>query len=361
MSLPTTFDPTPRYLALFPPRVQVGALCVPCSRLNAMEMCGILASQPVVQLSQLFENFNHSAQTFGVCAEQLWPASLSYGPDTATTGISDAVQQQIALGTRPSAAAFADAPNHKLLEYGDIQGGTWVLQNGSMVFQPSDVVLEMKTEIAAGHPVMCGMRYESHELCVWGYDSTGWLGLDSRSASPIPFHYSYAELTPDMVVRSVSFTGPTSYPTIYPAYGFGPVVPSPPTGNTQMLIDNIKAAGNALVLNSVTQAQIDAGKALWAQLVADATAPIPVPTPPPPAGTSAPGTTITPGSGTINDGSAVWRINAAPRGLVLRNENDLGANGFWAAKMVWTGVRNEAQNQDNGSWSYWNGSRWLGR
>lgn len=128
-----------------------------------------------------------------------------------------------------------------------------------------------------------------------------------------------------------------------------------------MLIYNIKAAGNALVLNSVTQAQIDAGKALWAQLVADATAPIPVPTPPPPAGTSAPGTTITPGSGTINDGSAVWRINAAPRGLVLRNENDLGANGFWAAKMVWTGVRNEAQNQDNGSWSYWNGSRWLGR
>ena len=43
-----------------------------------------------------------------------------------------------------------------------------------------------------------------------------------------------------------------------------------PVGNTQMLIDEIKAAGNALVLGQITQAQIDTGKAKWALLVADA-------------------------------------------------------------------------------------------
>jgi len=37
-----------------------------------------------------------------------------------------------------------------------------------------------------------------------------------------------------------------------------------------MLIDTIKAQSNALVLGQITQAQIDAGRASWAQLVADA-------------------------------------------------------------------------------------------
>lgn len=53
--------------------------------------------------------------------------------------------------------------------------------------------------------------------------------------------------------------------------------PPPPTGNTQMLIDTIKADANALVLGQITQAQIDKIKADVAQLVPDATTTTPPP------------------------------------------------------------------------------------
>jgi hypothetical protein len=89
-------------------------------------------------------------------------------------------------------------------------------------------------------------------------------------------------------------------------------------------------------------------------------------------------TAATPGSGSITDQQNVrWTISAAPLGAVQRND---GGNdgGFWASQILWTCVaaqvyaggsagfyaapvpRLNARNKDNGSWAFWNGSKWVG-
>jgi hypothetical protein len=102
-------------------------------------------------------------------------------------------------------------------------------------------------------------------------------------------------------------------------------------------------------------------------------------TPPPAPVSSSQGsaceTSATPGTGSITDQQNVkWSIAAAPAGAVQRNDGgDTG--GFWASQIVWTCKpgqwyaggfqdapvpRLNAQNRDNGGWSFWSGTKWTG-
>src|SRR6266581_3211131 len=161
------------YLAAgLPPRWETDAgTCTDADGLYLTELRGIMTGQPVVQLSQLFAQWNQNPypgraeggstsyelnleETIGVCAEQLWPITLAYGPDTVTTGVSDYVATELALNTRPTSAAFADAENHV------------VLKVDSFIFDgtQADMIAKLRAEIDAGYGVSCSVLGQNHAI-----------------------------------------------------------------------------------------------------------------------------------------------------------------------------------------------------
>ena len=353
MSLPASVDWTPRYTAVLTQRIwgDPAGDCFPASVVYAMEMRNILQGGVPVQLSELDLNFRGAYDAVnGVCREDLWPVSnLSPTPE-----IPDPYQAMLAGARRPpSAAAVADRVNQKLVVDG---GGMFFPTN---FFSRQAFVDGCQALIAAGYPI-CIFWPPNHEVCAWGYDRTGFIGFDNRATSPGIYHLDYDQTCGPTggsvyVVKRVVFSGGAA-PIITPPV---PIVP-PITGNTQMLTDIITLAQTALAAGGPTQAQKDTLAANVAALVPIAVAP-PV-TPPvvppvaPPAGTSAAGTTVTPGAGSITDNTGVvWKIDAWSS--VRRNGADAG--GFWASRAIWTGARVEATNKDNGSVSFWNGNGWT--
>lgn len=187
---------TELYLSRFPVRQQISidGACALCETAYAMEMVGLLAGQPVVQLSQLYQAYGFNRQAGnGICAEHLWPASLSFGPNTWYAGVSDYAQQQRILQVQPDAICYADAANHKLLEMVPLFPGTKA---------------EFMDAIDRGYAMAVFVPPE-HGICLWDYQDDGMLGLDSLSASPTPRFIPWAECIGRIsyVVTRVSFTG----------------------------------------------------------------------------------------------------------------------------------------------------------
>src|SRR5262249_1742274 len=135
-------DWTAKYLSVLPARTGAGiGGCVERALNVGVEAVGVFTGQPVTMLSDLYllTRYNISINRTGplmtkgsdpyaaaelakqgVCADSVWPITLTYGADTYLTGVSDYNQQMLALSTKPSNAAYADAPNHRLLAYGSL-------------------------------------------------------------------------------------------------------------------------------------------------------------------------------------------------------------------------------------------------
>jgi hypothetical protein len=330
---------TEMYVERFPVREQAGGTCTDCSMLYAMEMVGLLTDQPVVQLSQLYLDWRQGgkgaggtaygaamAAIPGVCVEHLWPATLTYGPDTWDTNISSYEQLRSIQNTAPDAVCLSDAANHKLLD--------WAWTGSSKA--------EITAAIDAGYALLTFVM-PNHMECLWDYDDGGALGLDSRSSSATPAHMNWDEALSTgrkLVVKRANFSGVATPRRINP---------SMPNNNVPVL----RAAQRQLTTwrpDMVTAVDIAELHAKIDSLVPDTgTAPPivpPSPVVPPVAGLQ----TVT------DDKGVVWTISASPKGEVKRD--GVGAAGFWASQLVWTGTRIEAQQKDSGGWSYWNGSGW---
>lgn len=132
--------------------------------------------------------------------------------------------------------------------------------------------------LAAGYPISFGIG--NHCMCLIGYRDYGWpyFAKDSNSAGiDNGYGRGYRGINADAlhdngfdfcVMQKVDISAALPVVVVTPP-------PSPtPIGNTQMLIDTIKADANALVLGQITQAQVDKIRADVAQLVADAAVPV---------------------------------------------------------------------------------------
>jgi hypothetical protein len=159
-----------------------------------------------------------------------------------------------AMAAKPSAAAFADAPNQTLTD--------WVpfYDDGTIAGRKA----KAQAAIAAGYTLMV-FDPPNHMLCAWGYNDSGLIGLDSRSQNASPYWRAWGNCMPSSIIRGVRFanavmgpplTTPLPQPKVIvplpPAPAPAPVpVPVPiPSGNTKMwnivepdLTEHIDAGG----------------------------------------------------------------------------------------------------------------------
>jgi hypothetical protein len=352
MSLPESVDWTPNYLAVIAQRTWGDATgdCVASTMVYAMELRNILQGGVPVQLSELDLNYQSrqaQGQTGdqtgssigiaeqcargGVCREDLWPYRENvFGPETWTTGVSNHDYTINGMNRPPNAAAVADRQNHKLVD------GYY------LSWDHATFIDQCKTALAARYPV-CFYWPPGHEGCAMGYNAAGVLALDGRATQPGPpsnVPWGIVSSIQAFAVTTVAFSG-----TIAPA-----PIPAP-IGNTQMLLDTIKAQANALVLGQVTQAQIDAGRASWAQLVPDGPVGI--------SGESADGSIVPPALAITDSIGGVFMLhptnaNASGKQILL---NGVPAADGYAPYILYKGGRVYATNL---RWYYvWNGSGWA--
>lgn len=359
MSLPAFVDWTWTYLSMLPVRSQGGTGgCWGATICYAMELRALLQGYPPRQLAMRYSMYMDGrydtggsvmyaacgdAQRYGMCLESLMPM-----PDYQAVDMREWDNLTLAaIRTPPSAAASADGQNQLLTDYAPMS-----------YMGLADMTLKAQTAIAAGYPIFVINAAGNHVCVGWGYDYAGVFGLDSRSREAYPYHWDWTQISQIAgMVRDVRFANAKigTPPQMLPKPGTVPIIqppppppPPPPPGNTQMLIDNIKAAGNALALGQITQAQIDAGKALWAQLVPDAGAVVQ------PAGASPDGTEVPTAAQQINDGKGgIWTLGG-PETANAQGPQTL-RNGVWtgggqATRLRWKGGKVGAYA---GVWFVW--------
>jgi hypothetical protein len=391
-----------------------------------MEMVGLLAGQPVVQLSQLFLDWNQGgrgdggtswtaaqAAVIGVCAEHLWPFSLTYGPQQWLNGVSDYNQLRTIEYTPPDGVCFADAPNHKLVEFEGF--------NQYNNFGPTKE--GVKRAVDAGYALTTFVR-PNHTQVIFDYDDGGVLGLDSRSGSATPYHLDWDAVVGcvELVVKRVAFSGivapvrvnpfmPNNNPSLLTAMrnrllalnqsdarsmadklnamqppvlmadiaelfdllyeidapqpwlsemtimvcSLVPAdasVPNPSTGgNVPLLNDIISVAQSALAAGSITQAQID-------QIRVNASLLAPVVSQPPATGDSPERTVITTSGPAIMLGGHAWTfgMSGLPGGMAILLDG-ISAGGGSALLMTNVSGKLWVRNLFN-DWFRWDGG-WV--
>lgn len=321
-ALPSVFT----WQALYPANMQrihgdtVGD-CQPVSDIYAAEMRNLIQGGRFIQLSELYGLWlqNNGGTVQGWCAESFWPFSLTY----PSASIPDAYQaQQWAIHQPPTAAAIANAPNYQTT------GVELVYGQGIDQF-----IAQCKAAIYAGYPLIAGVDAD-HEQCFWGYDDNigCFTGFDNRATSFGTSEYSY---TDTFFWNSIGLGG-VGIAEAVTSINFNQS--SIPTGNTQMLLDMVKAEAAALALGQMTPDMLITFQTNVAQLVPDASN---GPPPPPPQ-------TITYGQSLTDSTGATWSISTAPRGELLLN--GVSANGVWASELTILSNGNlQFTNQDNGA------------
>ncbi len=282
------FDWTWTYLHFLQQRTTGDPLgdCHIASLCDAAELVAILKGYPAHRWSELYAyRYGGIPPVSGTCREELWPMTL--------IGDNNYDQQKWAKSLVPNSAATADAANFYIV-------------SSKYIYGPNLVSL-MQAEIMAGHACVV-LLLPDHECVASGFDDDvhDFFCRDNRSGSPDPLPVDYATIlganqsrgvlvitdvhapgpigTPITVPmdQSASRAPPFPYippPVIYP--GSAPPSPPPPTGNA-VTVPALQSAVAALVVGQITQPQIDAIRALDAQLVADAV-PVPIPAPTQPA------------------------------------------------------------------------------
>ncbi len=345
--------------------------CEPCSGSYAVAMRAYIQGYPLLEFSQLYTywygqggaaNTNHQVgqgmgsalpifASRGCCLESLHPRPQWEGVDTTTQAFSDACW--MAVRTPPSAAAEADAKNYIAVDWQYFAS----LYNGTL----DDMVVKGKAALDAGY-IFTAFKPPNHEICIWGYNAYGWLGPDSNSQNADAGLHGWTNIVLDVIVRNVVYKNatPGQKPTPLPK----PVVivpppdpPPPTTGNTQMLIDTIKAEANALAVGQITQVQIDKLKSDVAALVADATSQ------PPDTGT------LPPGAWKIVASDLSPHLDAQGVSWKARDWNNgrmaLTHNGIYegvAPKEAYypgTGVVVYVKRPDGTWWQKWMGASWV--
>jgi len=281
MNVPARIDWTPYYLSKLPVKWQGGTGgCTAFAAAYAIELRAMIQGYPPVELSPRYilwweqggPSRPHTvgeggsgygalstAQSRGVCRETLMPMPAYKGVDTTTLAYSTLTWA--AVQTAPSAEAEADAPNHMVATLGTL--GTYSTRD--------EMILKTKTAIANGFPVVFFLPPD-HEMCAWGYDDVGLIGLDSRSQNGLPgFHIQWGNVgSIDGVVQNVRFANATMGTPLDPLNPPSVASQPPPLTGNAMTIATLQQLLAAMVPGSITAAQISLFQDAAAKLVADA-------------------------------------------------------------------------------------------
>src|SRR5207247_2413853 len=145
-----------------------------------------------------------------------------------------------------------------------------------------DMAHKAMAALDAGY-ILTAFKPPNHEVVVLGYnipdprypDSGYFIGPDSLSQNAESAQHNFGSIYIDVVVRNVVYKnqtlGPKPTPMPKPGVIVTPTPPSVPipTGNA-MTVPLIQAWATSLVPGQITQAQVDTGHLLAAQLVVDA-------------------------------------------------------------------------------------------
>jgi hypothetical protein len=135
-----------------------------------------------------------------------------------------------------------------------------------------NMVDQVDVLLAAGHPVVFSMG--NHCMCLLSRSADGWVyyAKDSERGN---MDLGYGRGVRGFTRDALAYAYDLATVLLVDVSAGTVIVPPLTTGNTQMLIDTIRADANALLLGSITQSQIDKLKADVNQLVADAGSTVP--------------------------------------------------------------------------------------
>lgn len=249
-------------------------ICTGGAGCNSVMMAAVTQGVPMPMASAFFAYFTTTGDRTFTKGWSVYGAVAALA-QSVTGWCTDALYPQaqaIAWFNAWPGHAFSDAELPQPPAYTD--GATRrILQFYSVAKDQATIVALLR----AGHPLVFGMG--NHAVC--GVEVSDDESLILAKDTEIIGDQGYGRGIRAFSMSAVLANGfdLTTVILIQPGT-LDPVVvtPPPPTGNTQMLLDTIKADANALVLGQVTQAQIDKIKADVALLVVD---PVVV-TPPPP-------------------------------------------------------------------------------
>lgn len=219
--------------------------------------------------------FTHGYSISGVVSSmggpKGWCSNAFYSQDQALAWFNAWTGHTFSAAELPQPPAYTDGATRKILQWNSV---------------PKDRATVVAL-LRAGHPI--GFGIGNHAVCAIDLSDDDYLLLckDTEIVGDQGYGRGIRAFNMDLFLANawdlvtVRLIQPGAIDPIVIVTPPPPPPPPPPTGNTQMLLDTIKADANALVLGKVTQAQIDKLKADAALLVADPVVVVVTPPPPP--------------------------------------------------------------------------------